>query len=150
MEPERVVVLEVVTLDRKRFLAGLIDKLLAGELSKAEMLERLLAEMGRGGRMPLVDAALPEAKWLEGKLCEKNYLALLTRGKGIKTIKKTLAGRVLVTRRGEAFNDPADLVRFYYGLLWIVTPNDQTLPDRIESALLKANFSLNLRQIVKV
>jgi hypothetical protein len=125
-----------------------LQQLLEGEITEDIAVASLLYEMGRGGRILVVDEHL---LGLEQELSAMNYTTLtVARNVHDDVIKQSLNSKIVITKNGQDFED--DLVKYRYGLIWIVSKIDdhKLLANMVKDALMKANFSKNLTQIVKI
>ena len=91
---------------------------------------------------------------LEDELGSMNYTTkTLKQGLSDEQIKDHLRDLVFITRNGHHFNDSEDLVKYHYGLVWVVskTKDPLMLARKIKNeVLMKSNFHKHLLQIVKV
>jgi hypothetical protein len=133
----------------ERFIKKTLRQVLNEKITIQEATDRLLTEMGRGGRVLVVDE---NCLGLDPELASMNY-TVKTLEPGLKDaeIKKRLRSRVFITRNGEHFNSPADMEKHYYGLVWLVSKgDDKRMGKKVEAALTASNFNRHLLQVVKV
>jgi hypothetical protein len=113
-----------------------------------EMAVRLLLnEIGRGGRILVIDENIVG---LEHELAFMNYTVYtVVLGESDEEIKKRLRGRVLITQNGKDFAD--DIFKHRYGLIWVrQVPDFKILAERVRDVLMKRNFCLNLTQVARI
>ena len=133
-------------------MTDLLDEILcavqSGKLTVSEASERLLTEMGRGGRILIVDEHLDG---LDDELAKLNYTVHMVR-KGLKDheILPTLNNCVFVTRNYDEFEDHLDEYKF--GLIAVkgAFGDFKQLAQRVKAALMKAQFNNNLKQVVSI
>lgn len=133
----------------KQELKVLIEDVAEGRTTVRKAVAFILNEMGRGGRILVVDENLRD---LDDELAKLNYTVqpVITEDPDQK-IKKSLGGKVFITHNGDDFKDKAERHKWRYGLIWIkVNPPAKDLAKRVEEALVKANFSNNLLQLVTI
>lgn len=132
----------------KETVKELLQEVVEGRRSLNAAAEYLLQEMGRGGRILVVDENL---LGLEAELADLNYTAYPIRRRQAddESIKHEIYGKVLVTRNGKDFADGVS--SGYYGLVWVQSDADfAVLAKRIEAELMQRNFKRNLAQVIKV
>jgi hypothetical protein len=137
--------------DVRKEIKRIIHKTKKNLMTEEEAVSRLLYEMGRGGRTLVVDENVSDLYVALDKLnyTVKDVPLHLTD----EAIKKSgiLKGRVFITENGQHFNDPKEMKKYYYGLVWVKargTARDRA--KKIGAALKENNFSDNLLQVVKV
>ena len=133
-----------------RLVQSVLEDLIGHRIDFGTAVGRLLAEMGRGQRILVVDENLLS---LEPELAALGYTTeVVDLGEADAEIKKQLRSRVLVTRNGEDFSDPEEMKKYYYGLVWITskTKDEKTLAEKVKETLMASNFAQNLTQVVKV
>jgi hypothetical protein len=112
--------------------------------------ERLIDEMGRSGRTLILDET---SFGLDVPLATLRYtVQQVPAGWSDERIKnELLGGCVLVTENGKDFAKPADMAKYRYGVIWLVSKGDDNAKaDRVRKAMMTANFYANLIQVVKV
>lgn len=131
----------------RAFLKSLLEQVNRGQKSVDALVDFLLQEMGRGGRILVVDENILD---LEPELLELGYTVdTVDLGGPDEAIKKQLKNRVLVTRNGRHFVD--DVADFRYGVIWVVSKGDaKTLARKVERAMMTSNFHRKPAQVVKV
>ena len=131
----------------RALLKSLFDQVSTGKKSVEEAVDWLLMEMGRGGRIFVVDENL---FGLDDYLVELGYTVYrIQSGLADSEIKQQVGGRVLITNNGEDF--ASDTERFGYGLIWVTRIRDfATLAKNIEAAIMAHGFRRNLTQVIKV
>ena len=125
----------------------IVENAVFRQITVAEAVEQLLQEIGRCGRILVVDENLYD---LAQELISMNYVVhLVTRGANDEQIKATLGARVFITINGKDFVD--DAKKYRYGLIWVRKSTDaKVLARKIEAVLMSANFRRNLEQVVKI
>ena len=114
----------------------------------AQAADKLLIEMGRGGRILVVDENL---LGLEKELSKLRYTTypISTRSELDESIMSQLKGRVFITRNGKDFVN--GIVKHRFGLIWIVSrSSNRDLAKKVKCALMKSNFYGKPVQVVKV
>ena len=129
------------------FVMELLSAVRDGKETVESATERLLYEMGRGGRILVVDENL---RGLEQELSHLNYTThSVDRREDDEEIKKRLRSRIFITNNGQDFAD--DVERYYYGLIWVQHQRDYAVMAReVEAVLMRHNFGRNLTQVVKL
>jgi uncharacterized protein with PIN domain len=128
-----------------------INKIVEGAVSRritaAKAVEKLLQEIGRGGRILAVDENLYD---LARELWELGYTThLVLSSNSDEDTKVTLPGKVLITINGKDFVD--DTEKYRYGLIWVRKSTDaKILAKKVETVLMSANFRRNVTQSVMV
>jgi len=133
-----------------RFVQSVLEDLVRHRIDFATAMDKLLAEMGRGQRILVIDENL---RSLERELAAMGYTTKAVEAKtSDAAVKRTLRSRVLVTRNGSDFCDPRDMERFDYGLVWITSKakDEKTLAVKVKEALMTSNFAKDLNQVIKV
>lgn len=133
----------------RTFVTEILEKVQAGTMHVREAAEKLLGEMGRGGRNLVVDES---CYGVEPHLSAKGYTVYRVKtGTPDELIMPQLESRVFVTRNGRDFAEPKDMEKHYYGLVWLIgAHDDKETADRIAEALMRANFGAKLVQVVRV
>jgi hypothetical protein len=131
----------------RTIIESLIQDAITGLKPISQVVEVLLDEMGRGGRILVVDENLAG---LDAELSRLNYTTyMVTLGTDDDLIKRELKGKVLVTNNGKDFVD--DHEKFRYGLIWVTKQRDfQVLAREVDAALMKANFRAKVAQVVTI
>lgn len=132
----------------KHWVGHLVERIVNEKLSVAEATKLLLSEVGRGGRILVVDENLDS---LIDELANRHYTVHGVRhGASDIEIKKELNNRVFITRNGKHF--VKDQAKYRYGLVWVVSASpDSVLAQRVEKALSSGmGFKKNLIQTIKV
>ena len=130
-----------------------IEALIRGVVDRTHTIDEavgvLLNEMGRGGRIFVVDENL---MGLERELSQLNYTTYtVSPHLDDQLIKEQVRGRVLVTGNGRHFVDDVGQDKGNYGLIWVTSQKDhQVLAGEIAQAIQRVNFRRNLNQVVKV
>ena len=128
----------------------IIDDLIQRHLDRHTAV-KMITGLARGGRILVIDENL---FGLEAELSEMNYTVELVDTKAADdSIKKELKGRVLITNNGKHFNNPDDLEKYYYGLIWVMDKDKyvyEDMAEKVKEKLMESGFEKNLRQIVKV
>ena len=125
-----------------------LKKVSTGQLSVVKAADLLLTEMGRGGRILVVDENL---LGLEMELSALGYVTytVATRGQVDEMIRPQLRSRVFITRNGKDFVE--GLTKHHFGLVWIVSRmSNRDLAKKIAKVLMKSNFHRKPVQVVKV
>jgi hypothetical protein len=133
-----------------RFVQAVLEDLLGHRIDFGTAVGRLLAEMGRGQRILVIDENLLS---LDPELAAMGYTTeVVDLGAADAEVKRQMKSRVLITRNGRHFSDPEDMKRFYYGLIWVTsrTKDEKTLAGKVRDALMTSNFAKTLVQVVKV
>lgn len=157
--------------DRKVAIRRALQDLQRGRIDLDDLVDRFTCELGRGGRIVVIDhdlrkvaplgqAAAPLrrdprrlAEQVEAALCGGWYFTteMLHADEPIEVAKRRLNCRVLVTARGEEFSSLADRQRHHYGLIWLVSRGDAaTLAGRVEQAIVRAKLSVRPSKVVRV
>ena len=136
-------------MESERFIRQVLRDVMSGRLTEDQAAERLLQEMGRGGVILKVDE---NCLALAPLLMARNYTTeTVEPGLDDQGIKRQIRSRVFITRNGQHFNDPKDLERFDYGLVWVRSrADDRTLARSIERTLMRSRFNSNQHQVVEV
>ncbi len=134
-------------MERTAQIKKLIEDIASGKLSRKSALDTLLMELGRGGRILVVDENL---RGLDAYLINLNYTVYNVRpGDTDEEIKAELSGRILVTKNGQDFD--GDNEQHYYGLIWVVNRAPfRLLAKKIEAILMREQFKKNLTHTVKL
>ena len=132
-----------------KFVQSILEDLIQHRIDFGLAVDKLLAEMGRGQRILVIDENLLS---LEPELAAMGYTTeVVDLGAQDSEVKKQLRSRVLVTRNGEDFSNPEEMKKYYYGLVWITsrTEDEKTLAEKVKEKLMTSNFAKNLVQVVK-
>ena len=129
------------------FLTKVLEQVHCRTMSVEEAKRQILQEMGRGGRILVMNEDLRE---LEQELSILNYTTTsVPRHLEDTQIKGALWAKIIITRSGRQF--VADLDKYYYGLIWIQSDLPwQKMAKKIESTLVSATFKMNLAQAIKL
>jgi uncharacterized protein with PIN domain len=133
--------------DIKYRINGIVEGVFRGQITVAKAVDKLLQEIGRGGRILMVDENL---YGLARELRALNYTVdLVLAGTPDEEIKKLLPGRVLITINGKDFVD--DTKNYRYGLIWVRKSTDaKVLAKKVEAVLMSSNFRRSVAQTVPV
>ena len=130
------------------FVVEALEDVRDGKMTVEEATEFLLNEMGRGGRILVVDEHLDG---LDDALAKYNFTVTMVR-KGTKDedILPTLDNRVFITKDYERFEK--DMNEYNFGLIAVKGKygDYQQLSKRIKIVMMGAGFRKNLRQVVPV
>ncbi len=135
--------------DREVEVRQLVEEIAAGRITVEGAVDRLLDEMGRGGRILVVDET---SYGLDEPLSDMNYTVVrVPRRLSDEEIKEEIGGKVFITRNGERFSDPKDMEYHGYGLVWLTsTGDDLVVAEKVKDALMNARFKRNLKHMIKV
>ena len=131
------------------FVQKVLEDLIGHRVSLPEAVDKISAEMGRGGRILVIDENLLD---LEAELAAKNYTVEAVEISSTDTqIMKQLRSRILITRNGRDFAEPKLMKEYYYGLVWVRSRlSAPDLANTIEEKLMASGFARNLVQVVRV
>ena len=135
--------------DREQMVRELVNGLVEGSVSADEAIDLLLNEMGRGGRILMVDET---SYGLGDALIDKNFTVVKVQsGKSDEEIKDSIWGRVLITRNGEHFSDSEEMEKYHYGVVWVTSSGvDEEVAKLVVQGMQNAGFKKNIVQVVKV
>jgi hypothetical protein len=133
-----------------KFVQSVLEDLIGHRIDFGTAVGRLLAEMGRGQRILIIDENLLS---LDPELAAMGYTTKkIDLGADDAEVKRQLSSRILITRNGKHFSDPGEMKRYYYGLIWVTskTKDERTLAEKISDVLMTSDFAKNLVQVAKV
>ncbi len=134
----------------KHWIEQLVENIASGAIPPDTASATLLYELGRGGRIVVVDENL---RGLAGFLSGFNYTAYgVPSGFSDARIKaEILDNKVFITQNGKDFCRKSDLIRYDYGLIWVVSaPPLSRLSVLVKDTLMGSGFRKNLHQVIKI
>ena len=131
----------------REMIEELLEAVASGKKTVKDAADFLLQEVGRGGRIFVIDENMRD---LETELAALRYTIYpVPPGLDDDRIKKEIYGRVFVTNNGKDFVDGVNTG--HYGLIWVLRHRDaKTVAKEIEAVVRQVNFDRELEQVVRI